>query len=151
MSTTAEAVGPSPSRHRRIARVGGQSGYWVDNRTAASGRWPGPRHSQTATGTGQRVRAGPVSRRHPLELFDHERTDEVSHSGGLDGRGGDGTVRADLQELWIGDRALSRAGSHRDGRAVRERMRFFVAGIAGGEAANQLRHTNGFEPRMNTD
>ena len=42
-------------------------------------------------------------------------------------------VRANLQKLRAGDRAVSGAGSHRDGRAVRERAGIFVASVAGGQ------------------
>src|ERR1035438_10071799 len=42
-------------------------------------------------------------------------------------------IRADLHNLRAGNRSLSRAGGHCDGRTVRERVGIFIARVAGGE------------------
>lgn len=68
---------------------------------------------------------------------DYRRADEISHAGGLDGHDGDGTVRADVQELRSGNGSVSRAGSHRDGGAVREWAGIYFARVASGKSEDE--------------
>lgn len=66
----------------------------------------------------------------------HRRADEIPGAGRLDRNDRNRIVRADLQKLQAGDRSLSSAGNHGDGRAIRQWARFFIACFSGGKGTN---------------